>query len=598
MLHRTEPHDVGRLAAGPASIALLAAGVPTLLAYNLPPSATLFNQAAAFIGWAAFALVAVVESARPTRAASRALQAVYVALGAMAAAAVFGFARHESLTLSTLGTLGAVAVMLGCGAAARRGGQGARVMWAAFAGLLGAGVISTAIGLVQVFAPGIVDGAWIAASSLPGRAVGNLRQPNHLSSLLLWALIATAGLQQARLVTATAAAALAALLVFGSVLAASRTGAAGVLLLAAWGALDRRLDRRVRWLLGALPLLYAAGWLAMAAWASQHGQVFGGQARIADGAFATTRYAIWSDTLVLIAHHPWLGVGVGEFNFAWTLAPVAHRSGEFFDHTHNLPLQLVVELGIPLGTFVVAVLAWALWRALMASREASGGDGTALRAAFMMLLVIALHSMLEYPLWYAYFLLPAALLLGLCLGRAPDPAPASPRDDAASQGRTATRARPLVVAASLVMLGGAATVVDYLGVVPIFEPPAHAAPLAERIARGQRSVLFAHHADYAAATTAARPGEQLEAIERAAHHLLDARLMMAWARALHERGDVERARHVAARLREFRNPQAAEFFAACERQPAAGEEPPFQCQPPTLSLDHRDFLRPRHGERR
>jgi O-antigen ligase len=580
-------HDPG-VATGSALIALLAAGVPVLLAYNLQPSATLFNQAAAFVGWAAFALIAVMGSARPSDVTTRALLSVCFALVAVAVMAILGLERHESLALSMLGTLAAVAVMLGAGAAVRRNGRATTMAGAVCVGLLGVAVISTGVSLMQVFAPSAIDGVWIAASSLPGRAVGNLRQPNHLSSLLLWALIAAAALRQGRSLSAAQAIALAGLISFGIVLTASRTGAAGVLVLASWGALDRRLDRGVRAMLIALLLMYVAGWLAMSAWAGHQDQVFGGQARIADGALATTRWAIWSDALTLIARNPWLGVGVGELNFAWTLTPFANRSGEFFDHTHNLPLQLLVELGIPLGTLVTAVLAWALWRAFVASREASGAEGTALRAAFMMLLIMALHSMLEYPLWYAYFLLPTAFLLGLCLGRAPDatptvePPPPRPR-----------KTRPLVVAGLLMMLGGFATVLDYLTVVPIFEPPVHAAPLAERIARGQRSILFAHHADYAAATTAARPADQLDAIERAAHHLLDARLMMAWARALHDTGDIERARHVAARLREFRHPQAAAFFAECDKAPASGAQPPFQCLPPTVAFDWRDFRRDR-----
>jgi hypothetical protein len=53
-----------------------------------------------------------------------------------------------------------------------------------------AGVLNLGIGLVQVFAPDWPDGDWIAASGIVGRAVGNLRQPNHLSSLLLWSAIA------------------------------------------------------------------------------------------------------------------------------------------------------------------------------------------------------------------------------------------------------------------------------------------------------------------------------------------------------------------------------------------------------------------------
>ena len=61
-----------------------------------------------------------------------------------------------------------------------------------------AGALNAGIGALQVFAPGWPDGDWIARSGLPGRAVGNLRQPNHLSSLLLWAAIATVGLLQMR----------------------------------------------------------------------------------------------------------------------------------------------------------------------------------------------------------------------------------------------------------------------------------------------------------------------------------------------------------------------------------------------------------------
>ena len=208
-----------------------------LLAYNLPPSATLFNQAAAFVGWAALALVAVMGTARASMVATRALLAVCIALGSMVAITTLGIARQESLALSMLGTLAAVAVMLWAGAAVRRGGQTTTVGGAVCVGLLGVGVISTGVGLVQVFAPSAVDGVWIAASSLPGRAVGNLRQPNHLSSLLLWSLVAAAALRQVRVLAAAPGIALAALISFGIVLTASRTGAVGVLLLAAWGAL-------------------------------------------------------------------------------------------------------------------------------------------------------------------------------------------------------------------------------------------------------------------------------------------------------------------------------------------------------------------------
>ena len=272
--------------------------------------------------------------------------------------------------------------------------------------------------MVQVFAPEWADGEWIAGTSLEGRASGNLRQPNHLSSLLLWSLVGALWLSESlegkRLRLARAG--LIALMVgfiFGLVLSASRTGMLGVLALAAWGALDSTLSRRSRLMLCMSPLIYALCWGGLTTWAHLSGHVFGGAARLrSETDISSSRFGIWSDTLGLIAQHPWFGVGWGEFNLAWSLTPFPHRPGAFFDHTHNLLLQWVVELGVPVATVVAALLSWAMWRAWCAScLSASAPDrerALLLRAAWMMVLLVAWHSLLEYPLWYAYFLLPAA----------------------------------------------------------------------------------------------------------------------------------------------------------------------------------------------
>jgi hypothetical protein len=162
-----------------------------------------------------------------------------------------------------------------------------------------------------------------------------------------------------------------------------------------------------------------------------------------------------------------------------------------------------------------------------------------------------------------------------------------PGDDEA--GALSVRSPALLAAGLLVAASGVFVVTDYMRVVAIFAPGADATPLAERIERGQHSVFFAHHADYAAATTALRPADALEPAKRAAHYLLDARLMMAWAKAYAATGDLDRARFIAARLREFHNDNAAEFFAECDAPRAAGSEPPFQCVAPTRAMGWRDF---------
>ena len=632
--------------AGPRSApwtvtALLAVVAPTLVAFNVAPSATLFNQVAAFVGWGGFLLVvaaAMSQRARPRSPGALALLASLAVLMAMALGASLWAGVPWALSLSTAGTLASAILAVAIAACAARSGLGDRAFRAFCIALVAAGILSSAIGLVQVFAPNLPDGDWVALASIPGRATGNLRQPNHLSSLLLWSVVAAIWLGEARVIYREVAWMLALLFVEVIVLSASRTGLLGMAALMGWGLLDRRLSRPTRFLLLCSPLVYLALWEATTLWAHFSHQSFGGEQRLSGKGLyvSVSRYKIWWNSLALIAQHPWLGVGFGEFNFAWTLTPFPDRPVAFFDHAHNLVLQFAVEMGLPITVALLALVAWALWLAAQCA-VADGREPVARftrlfktnadlpsstermpmqRAAFVMVVMVAVHSLLEYPLWYAYFLLPAAFAFGLCLER-PDA-----RDTALAASSSGDVTRPFVLASMALILGATLALYDYSRVVVIFAPPAHAAPLDRRIADGRRSILFAHHADYAAATVVEHPGKVMKAFQRAPHFLLDARLMMAWARALDENGETDKARYVAERLKEFRNEQADEFFAPCTALPAAGASalrspsapagssvasasggaaasgaaaasapavPPFQCLVPQRKLGFEDF---------
>jgi hypothetical protein len=330
------------------------------------------------------------------------------------------------------------------------------------------------------------------------------------------------------------------------------------------------------------PLLYALAWLGLSAWAEASRHAFGGETRLAEADLSGSRFGIWANTLALIRQQPWAGVGFGEFNLAWTLTPFPGRPVAFFDHTHNLPLQLAAELGLPLAALVLALLLAALWRAWRLSRSAETDIGVTLRSAWMMLLLIALHSQLEYPLWYAYFLLPTAWLFGYALGT---PAQAGATTASHAPAHTLVAGGVLLIAASVL------AAVDYVRVVRVFMTPADGSPLAERIDAGRRSWLFAHHADYAAVTTGVDLSTPGQAFAQAPHYLLDTRLMIAWARALAEAGELDKARHLAQRLREFHNPQADEFFAPCDAPPDEAAARPFQCGAPARVPAWREFLR-------
>ncbi len=578
---------------GATVLACFALGMPMLLAFNLPPSATFLNQAVALIGWGAWLTVlgaSLVASpgapSWPRAGGLSALQAALAILLLAALASPLWAGLPWALALSGVGMILAAALAAQIAAALQRDGLGPQAFRAFCIGMAVAGVASSAIGIVQVFAPTWPDGDWVARTYIAGRAVGNMRQPNHLSSLLVWAVIAAVWLGEAGVVRRWASTALTLLFIFVIVLSASRTGTVSVGLLAVWSLLDRRLSRHARALLLLAPVAYAVFWFGTSAWADHSHHVFGGETRFSTkGDISSSRWGIWANTLALIRMHPWAGVGFGEFNFAWTLTPFPGRPVAFFDHTHNIVLQFAVELGLPLAALVLGLLGWALYaalqKALRARDDADTRQAPLRRAAFVMVLMILLHSLLEYPLWYAYFLLPASFAFGLCLGEVGptrDEAPAGP-------GRT----RPLLIAAMLLMLGGVGSVVDYVSVVSIFAPADGAAPLAQRIRDGQRSLFFAHQADYAAATTAENPVDDLAAFRRAPHNLLDARLMIAWAKALAASGDTERARYVAQRLREFNNEGADEFFAPCADKVAPATPLPFQCVAPTRSFSYEDF---------
>ena len=578
---------------------------PPLLAYNRTPSATQLNELLCVLCWGLCLLAA--NRVSPGSARRGATTTLALALGVMCIAIVASWtigSLPTSLALPPLLLLVAACFVAALGARIAQGGdQDGLEAFAPFAfGMLAVGLCSAAISVIQVYFPNIpklADGAFIAESGIPGRAVGNLRQPNHLASLLVWSAIALVPLVEWRRIAGWLGAVLGVMIMGAVVLSGSRTGLyGGTVVLVAWGLLDTRLSKgtRIALVLSILFPLGIHGWQ----WASEHTSfvphaAVGTATRAADG--DSSHFAIWRNAIEMIRQQPLLGVGWGEFNFAWTLTPFPHRPTAFFDHTHDLPLQLLVELGIPLGLLVLGLLLWSLVQGFGRAWSTQGAAGHGARAAWVMVVMIGVHSLDEYPLWYAYFLLPAAWAWGFTLGSGPAPKPAAETALSGVVGGRQVDPGKLVRLSSegsgLRWFGATMVVVallstwDYWRVSTIFIDDAGLAPLADRISAGQSSPFFAHHADYADATTADPPSKALGAFERATHSLLDSRLMMAWANALAESGQTERARYLVGRLKEFDKADAEEFFAPCADTTL--QVKPFQCQPEPTGLTWRDF---------
>lgn len=106
--------------------------------------------------------------------------------------------------------------------------------------------------------------------------------------------------------------------------------------------------------------------------------------------------AAWS----AFTEHPWLGQGTGNFRWASFMAGTTRADDEAIrvgEHAHNVVLQLFAEFGAPVTVMVLLLLSvwmtaflrqpWSLEHAWCAAVLGIG----------------AVHSLLEYPLWYSYF---------------------------------------------------------------------------------------------------------------------------------------------------------------------------------------------------
>ena len=586
--------DRSDLRLGAYALALVA---PPLLAFNRTPSATQLNELLSVFGWG---LCLLAANRTPTVGERRGATTPLVAALALMCVAILGSWTFGSLPTSLalpplLCLVCACFVAALASRAAQGGDQDGLEAFAPFAiGMVAVGVLSALVAVMQVWTPKLCDGTWIAQSGLPGRAVGNLRQPNHLASLLIWSVIALVPLVEWGRIPRWLGGLLLLFIMYAVFLSGSRTGLwGGAVVLLLWVAVDGRLAASTRIALAAAVALA----LAMP-WISSHlsHAAIGTATRASDG--DSSHFAIWKNAVEMVRQQPWLGVGWGEFNFAWTLTPFPHRPTAFFDHTHDLPLQLMVELGVPLGLLVLGILMWALGTGLVRAWKTQGHAGHGARAAGVMVLMIAIHSLDEYPLWYAYFLLPAAWAWGFTLGSGPAPSTAVEPVLSGVVGSPPAEAGTLIrlssEGAALRWFGGAMLAVALLSawdygfrISVIFDDEPGLPSLKERIQAGQTSPFFAHHADYAEATTNDPPSSALGALDHATHSLLDSRLMMAWANALAESGQTDRARYLVARLKEFDKTDSEEFFAPCAD--AAVTPKPFQCEPEPKNLTWRDF---------
>lgn len=284
--------------------------------------------------------------------------------------------------------------------------------------LLAGGFLHALVGLAQHY--GLHDpplDALVARRQLPSVS-GNLGQPNHYAASITLALASAAYLYCRRSLPVAVAAGAAALLL--SVLALTGSRSPWLYLGALMGLaflLDRlqrsdesrRLSVFTAWL---LPGFIAAQLLATLPFLLPTGAPIVISAdrlfQIARG--IAPRLQLWGEGWRMFLDAPLIGAGFGQFAWEHFLHQAAHGAAAapgVFNHAHNIVVQLLAETGIA-GALIAAAAA-VVWIADLRNVKFAPEWWWLLA----LLSVIGIHSLLEYPLWYAYFLGVAALLLGL-----------------------------------------------------------------------------------------------------------------------------------------------------------------------------------------
>lgn len=258
----------------------------------------------------------------------------------------------------------------------------------------------------------------VIARDLSGGIYGNLAQPNHYADYIALGSVSLGLLFQQRILRPGYVILLALPLLFAMTLSGSRSSWLYMALMTFMAWWMARREGTMKPLLRYSALL-VVGFGLMHVLVQMHFMAGAGngtntvQRLLAYNGGGDTggsiRLYLWHEAWLMFAQSPWLGVGFGQF--AWhhfQMLPLLRANNilGLYNNAHNLVLQLAAEAGIPgLLALLVSAGIW-LYGIRRVTLTASHWWG------YSLLGVLAIHSMLEYPLWYVYFIGVAALLLG------------------------------------------------------------------------------------------------------------------------------------------------------------------------------------------
>jgi O-antigen ligase len=270
------------------------------------------------------------------------------------------------------------------------------------------GIVSVWMALVQSLQ--LFSSLLIHDLPLYARPYANLAQPNNYSTLIWLSVFSLYYLYEKKYIRRVVALICGLFLVSGAALAQSRTSFVLLFVLLAV-ALGHFLIFS-SWKVDRLRFVVLAGFGYSTfswAWPKINEFLFSEGVKSTRLHLTDIRIDMWSSFWTAILEKPWFGYGWGQVPHAQVSVAESYPVVGMTQYTHNLLLDLMVWAGGPAGLLIFLIIGLFWLKILLIS---DGKKGFYSLSAFSAVLV---HSLLEYPHAYSYFLLICGFFIGISI---------------------------------------------------------------------------------------------------------------------------------------------------------------------------------------
>ncbi|WDE16286.1 O-antigen ligase C-terminal domain-containing protein [Acinetobacter schindleri] len=254
---------------------------------------------------------------------------------------------------------------------------------------------------------------WVADLRENARPYANVAQPNLLSTLLIIGVLSIFYFYENKFLGKFSAGLSMAFIIFGIALTFSRTAWIFCVFFIIFYFLKKRCIKDkfnlsnlsfVSWVILFFTYLFFIPIISEKLGLLYRGDIY---TRVSTGG---ERINIWVQLLEIIYNQPILGYGWNQLNIAQMSVEGIDLKYPIFGYSHNFILDILIWNGLFLGSILILTIFYFFVKLVLVVRFKND------LILLSMVGIIVLHSLLEYPFAYAYFLIPLSFLVSIIYG--------------------------------------------------------------------------------------------------------------------------------------------------------------------------------------